>query len=362
MVKDPPKKRPIEDTYSKDAAAANIEKKQRVTRASSRIAKMANAAAPTRNRSASAPPRVSPRQKSSWQVTLQSADLAKMSVTSTASIKALLKTINELNPYTLDGAEHAETKVLQSPKGKKTVSYKTKDNEHSEMLAIRLQIANKKWMLTSAGKVVWRNPNGSEGGPIAPEAFTTDVPHCAACTIMLKTLSLPFTVAPHPSRTINNRAADVKFDKSIHKVAKSFASKGQHQMMSALNYPVEGELRSSLAVIAHLLAKTGSIDTGYQAIKKIADMCRAMGSPNWVLVVPITEKSVKYFNAQGPKKPSEIANLERVHWNDLSAVLFNLKLVGVPWAGNDGRKTFLQVLWLVILAGIKENSVAAEKL
>lgn len=116
------------------------------------------------------------------------------------------------------GDQSAQTSV-QTANGE-IKSFRTKDNMHSEMVAIGEMLKEGQWVL-------FYSTVQTHGAPIPPQAFRTTQPHCGFCTIMLAVLELPLTEPTH----------------------------GNYNLAEHSNYPLPPQIQSNNFVFVRLVKK-----------------------------------------------------------------------------------------------------------
>ncbi|MGB3191324.1 MAG: hypothetical protein WBB43_18110 [Limnoraphis sp.] len=100
------------------------------------------------------------------------------------SLRAIYSQITaQFVDYNMQGEQQAKTTV-QTGEGI-SMEFKTKDNMHSEICAIKYMLEQNKWHV-AYGKIKKRN-----GMDVASNEFTTSLCHCGFCTVTLQVLGLP---------------------------------------------------------------------------------------------------------------------------------------------------------------------------
>lgn len=184
-------------------------------------------------------------------------DIVQRVANASVRIGAIYAGIGAANlvPYNAGGAQGAVT-TLNFPANAQNGAYPTNKQMHSEMRALKFALTSN-WNLTAAGQVA------GVGGAITPATFSTDLPHCGYCTVMLHVLGLPFSTPPPPPVG---------------------PSRGRYNAAINLGYPVPEAVERSWSTLALLYA--AAANPGLIAIKHVIDeFVNTPESAGWVLQV-----------------------------------------------------------------------------
>jgi len=149
--------------------------------------------------------------------------------------------------YDMEGAKSAKTTVTLRD-GQKRI-FKTKNQMHSEMVAIEKMIEEGYWGLL-LGTAVW-----IDGHKITADQFQTTEPHCGFCTFFLSALNLPLTTPTY----------------------------GRFQLASRLSYQLPVALEIDPRFLARVL-DSGSY-SGFHMIKRMLNGFVPLKSSDWVLKI-----------------------------------------------------------------------------
>ena len=204
------------------------------------------------------------------------------------------------------GAQSATTTVSWPPADPVELEFTTAGQMHSEMRATGAMLADGSWTLN--GHLIAEDVSGN--------AFSTNLPHCGWCTVMLVGLGLPIGTP----------------------------TAGRYNYAANLDYPLPEVVRESPDLVFYLIDSSGG--NGAVWVKIALDACIGTRAEQWVLELPDGDfaTSTGVVNDQ----PDDTAVLG---WDDAMAhvIYANLRTV-------RGECTVLTLLWRLIYVAIYERT------
>lgn len=214
-----------------------------------------------------------------------------------------------MQPY-VAGDQQATTTVSWPPDEPETETFTTAGQMHSEMRAVATMLDEDAWTLQ--GHAIAEHVTSAE--------FTTDLPHCGWCTVMLAVLGLPIGTP----------------------------TAGRYNFAANLEYPVPSQVRERPNVLFFLIDSAGGDDAAAVAMKGALDTCITTASDAWVLALPSGAYATDAAVVRNPPGGAEVLS-----WDDAMRHPIRVDL-GI----DRGEWAVLRMFWKLIFAGIYERTVS----